>query len=187
MTETKPVIEPFDPSKHDRTAFSCGIQRVDNYFQKTAGKLTRADNVRLHVMVAPDGAIIGFHAINSHAIGYEDLPAVYAKNRPNHGKIPAAYISMIGRDVRFKGDGYGSDLLVDAMRRIVGASATIGIAVVLLDVLDCGDPDKTARRKALYSSFGFASLPADEMRMYLPIATVRTLIAELDATNEGKA
>lgn len=44
------VIEPFDPSKHDRTAFSCGVEQVDNYFQKTANKLAKVDNVRLFVM-----------------------------------------------------------------------------------------------------------------------------------------
>jgi ribosomal protein S18 acetylase RimI-like enzyme len=180
MTSDKFLIEPFDPAKHDRTAFSCGVQQVDNYFQKTAGKLVRADNVRLFVMVAPDGRLVGFHAINSHAINYAELPDAYAKNRARHGEIPAAYISMIGRDVRFKGARYGTDLLVDALRRIAHASTTIGIAVVLLDVLDCGDPKKVAQRKALYSSFGFKSLPANEMRMFLPIATVRALIDELD-------
>ena len=41
------VIEPFDSEKHDRTAFSCGIHLVDNYFQKTANKHAKADNVRL--------------------------------------------------------------------------------------------------------------------------------------------
>ena len=53
------IIEPFDPEKHDRAAFSCGIAQVDNYFQRTANKLAKADNVRLFVMAAPDGAVIG--------------------------------------------------------------------------------------------------------------------------------
>lgn len=47
------IIEPFDPAKHDRAAFSCGIVQVDNYFQKTANKLAQADNVRLYVMTVP--------------------------------------------------------------------------------------------------------------------------------------
>jgi hypothetical protein len=40
------IIEPFDPERHDRAAFSCGVEQVDNYFQKTANKLAKADNVR---------------------------------------------------------------------------------------------------------------------------------------------
>ena len=53
---------------------------------------------------------------------------------------------MIGRDQRYRGAGFGADLLVDALRRIVQASDALGISVVLLDVLDCGDTGRTARR-----------------------------------------
>ena len=113
MAASQPVaftIEPFDPSKHDRAAFSCGVEQVDNYFQKTANKLAKADNVRLYVMVDPDGTVIGFYALNAHAVQFTDLPATFARTRPSHGNIPAAYISMIGRDRKFSGAGFGGDL-----------------------------------------------------------------------------
>ncbi|MDE0509380.1 MAG: GNAT family N-acetyltransferase [Gammaproteobacteria bacterium] len=181
MTESdseRPIIEPFDPEKHDRTGFSCGVEQVDNYFRKTANKLARAGNVRLYVMVAPDGSVIGFHAINAHSIRYDELPGKYARTRPGHGNIPAAYISMIGRDTRYRGKGYGADLLVDALRRIARAADAMGVAVVMLDVLDCGDAEKVSRRKALYRQFGFLPLASNELRMHLPMATVQDLIAE---------
>ena len=172
------VIEPFDPARHNRTAFSCGIEQVDNYFRKTANKLARADNVRLFVMADPAGQVIGFYAIDAHAVAYEDLPPRYARARPAHGNIPAAYISMIGRDQRFRGGGYGGDLLVDALRRIAKAADMLGIAVVMLDVLDCGDPERVAQRKALYEAYGFMALPSNPLRMFLPLATVRMLLAD---------
>lgn len=46
-------FEPFDPEKHDRTAFSCGVDQVDNYFRKTANKLQKAENVRVFVLSTP--------------------------------------------------------------------------------------------------------------------------------------
>jgi hypothetical protein len=174
------VIEPFDAARHDRAAFSCGVEQVDNYFKRTANKLAKAGNVRLFVMTAADGGVIGFYAINAHAVDYADLPARYARTRPAHGSIPAAFISMIGRDRRHAGDGYGGDLLVDALRRIARAADSIGLAVVMLDVLDCGDPRRVARRKALYESYGFMPLPSRPQRMFLPLATVRALVAEID-------
>lgn len=172
------VIEPFDPSRHDRTGFSCGIEQVDNYFRKTANKLAKADNVRFFVMADPEGQVIGFYAINAHAVQYDELPTRYARSRPSHGNIPAAYISMIGRDRKFQGGGYGGDLLVDALRRIANAADMVGIAVVMLDVLDCGDPERVARRKALYEAYGFTALPSNPLRMFLPLTTVRTILAE---------
>lgn len=171
-------IEPFDPERHDRTGFSCGVEAVDNYFKKTAGKLVSAGNVRLFVMVNPDGNLIGFYAINAHAVDYRDLPSRFARSRPGHGSIPAAFVAMIGRDQRYSGQGFGSDLLVDALRRITQAADVIGLAVVLLDVLDCGDPERTARRQSLYQSYGFQPLPSNPARLYLPLATVRNLMAE---------
>lgn len=184
-SDTNPpnTIKPFDPTKHDRAAFSCGVAQVDNYFRKTANKLAKAGNVRLYVMVAPDGALIGFYAINAHAVDYQELPNRFARTWPAHGSIPAAYISMIGRDQRFRGQSYGSDLLVDALKRIARAADALGIAVVMLDVLDCGDPERVARRKALYQGFGFMPLASNPLRMFLPLTTVRAVLAEVDAAD----
>lgn len=170
------TIEPFDPDRHDRSSFSCGVAQVDNYFRKTAGKLARADNVRMFVMVAPDGAVAGFYALNAHSVHYSELPKRYARTRPGHGTIPAGFISMIGRDERFRGSGYGSVLLADALKRIATAADSLGLAVVMLDVLDCGVVERTARRKALYDSYGFQALASNPMRMFLSIGTVRELV-----------
>lgn len=166
------LIEPFDSTRHDRPGFSCGVAQVDNFFKRTAGKLVRAGVVRLFVMTGPSGELIGFYALNAHAIAYEALPPRYARSRPRHGRIPAAYIAMIGVDMRFQGKGHGGDLLADALLRIARAAEEIGIAVVLLDLLDCGDPGAVQRRRKLYSSYGFLPLPAQPLRLFLPIATV---------------
>jgi len=172
------IIEPFDPARHDRAGFCCGVAAVDNFFKKTANKLAEAGNVRLFVMVSAEQALIGFYAINAHAVDYLDLPKPFARARPGHGSIPAAFISMIGRDQRYRGAGFGGDLLVDALRRIAQAADSLGIADVLLDVLDCGDPQRKARRQALYESYGFQPLPSNPTRLFLPLNAIRELIAE---------
>lgn len=177
--DAKPiVIEPLDPAKHNRAAFSCGIDQVDNFFRRTANKLTKAGNVRTFVMVSSKGELLGFYATNAHAIDYTELPERFARTRPAHGSIPAAYVAMIGVDGRFQGRGYGGDLLVNCLARLTGAAEALGIAVVILDVLDCGDPEKVARRLALYTSYGFEPLPSNSLRLFLPMATVRMLTAQ---------
>ncbi|NLR71927.1 GNAT family N-acetyltransferase [Novosphingobium sp. ERN07] len=173
------IIEPLDPARHDRAAFSCGIEQVDNYFRKTANKLAQTGNVRVHILTSPGGEVIGFYAANAHAVHYTDLPDTFRRGRPGHGHIPAAYISMIGVDQRHQRKGYGGDLLVDCLRRIAAAADAIGIRVVLLDVLDCGNAAVTQRRKELYASYGFAPLPSNALRMFLPISDVQALVAEL--------
>ena len=71
-------------------------------------------------------------------------------------------------------------LPVNALMRIARASDAIGISVVMLDVFDCGDPERVQRRKSLYEGFGFMPLPSSTLRFFLPIATVRRLLAEGD-------
>jgi ribosomal protein S18 acetylase RimI-like enzyme len=176
VSSDKPRTEPFNPERHNRESFSCGVEQVDNFFKRTANKLAKADNLRVFVMVAADGAVIGFYALNAHAVSFADLPAKFARTRPNHGNIPAAYISMIGVDQHFAGCGYGGDLLVDALKRIVRASDALGIAVIILDVLDDGDAARVARRKALYESYGFQALPSNPLRLFLSVGTVRRLV-----------
>jgi ribosomal protein S18 acetylase RimI-like enzyme len=85
---------------------------------------------------------------------------------------------MVGVDSRFQGRGYGGDLLVDCLARLAGAADALGIAVVILDVLDCGDTNKAAKRRALYTSYGFEPFSSNKLRLFLPMATVRTLIAD---------
>lgn len=172
------TIEPFDPDEHDRAAFSCGVRQVDNFFKKTANKLSKADNARVYVMTSADGAVIGFYALNAHAIDYQDLPRKFARTRPSHGSIPAAFLAMIGVDQRYSGRGYGGDLLVDALIRIAAAAESIGIAVVILDILDDGDVGLVARRRALYAKYGFQSLPSKPLRMFLPVATIHDLATQ---------
>lgn len=171
-------IEPFDPERHDRAAFTCGVEQVDNFFKRTANKLAGADNLRVFVMTTPDGDVIGFYALNAHSVDYVELPAKFARTRPGHGSIPAAYISMIGVDIRHQGHGYGGDLIADALTRITLAADSIGIAVVMLDILDCGNPQRVAKRKALYEGYGFVPIPSNPLRLFLPLATVRRLMAK---------
>ncbi len=169
-------IEPLDPKRHDRTSFASGVGPVDNYLRKTANKLAQADNVRAFVLVSREGRIVGYYTLNAHDIHYSDLPGSFARNRPSHGRIPAAFISMIGVDARYQGQGYGGLLLADALKRIYRASRDLGIAVVLLDVLDCGDPVQVERRKQLYLRYGFRALSEAPLRLYLPVATIGQLI-----------
>lgn len=55
----------------------------------------------------------------------------------------------------------GGDLLVDGLYRIVSAADNVGLAVVKLDVLDCGDETQITLR-----GYGFAPLPSHLVRPY---------------------
>ncbi len=173
--QTPFTIQPFDPKAHDRTAFSCGVPQIDNYLKLTAKKGSKADVVRVWVIVATDNKIAGFYGINMHAIDVKEMPAAYAKKAMKHGTLPAAFIAMIGVDETQQGNGIGSVLMADALSRIARVSNDIGTCVVVLDVFDDGDADTVARRKTYYEEFGFIALPDQPLRLFMPVQTAREL------------
>lgn len=169
------TIQPFDPKTHDRTAFSCGVPQIDNYLKLTAKKGSKADVVRVWVVVDAKNNIVGFYGINMHAIDVKEMPKAYQKKAGKHGMLPAAFIAMIGVDQTQQGNGIGSALVADALSRIARVSEEIGTCVVILDVFDDGDVDTVIRRKSYYEEFGFLPLPDQPLRLFMSVQTARAL------------
>jgi len=167
-------IEPFDPDTHDRTAFSCGVEQIDNFLKLTAKKHQKGDFVRVWVAVEPPSTkILGYYAINSHSIETGELPDKLRKRAPRHDQIGAAYISMMGTDAKVQKQGLGSVLLADALKRIASIADEIGIFAVVLDVLDDGNAEAIEKRQSFYERFGFIPFPSQALRMFLPVQTIR--------------
>jgi len=177
VSEPSLIIEAFDPALHDRASFSCGVEQVDNFFRRTANKLASADNLRVFVLATEAHEVIGFYAVNAHAVDYENLPASFARTRLGHGSIPAAYISMMGVDVRYGGKGYGGYLLADALKRLAAVADNLGVAAVVLDVLDDGVPTNVSGRKVLYERYGFQPFPSNPLRLFVTMGTIRRLLS----------
>lgn len=169
------LIQPFDPQIHDRAAFSCGVSQIDNYLKLNAKKGSKADVVRIWVIIDSENKIVGFYGVNMHAIGVVEMPDAYRKKAGKHGFLPAAFIAMIGVDKTQQGRGIGSALIADALDRIARVSDEIGTCVVVLDVFDDSNDEMVVRRKTYYEAFGFIPLPDQRLRLFMPIETARKL------------
>jgi ribosomal protein S18 acetylase RimI-like enzyme len=160
-------IEPLDRRKHDRAAFSCGEERVDNFLQKTAARQQDEDHTRVNVACLDSSdTVIGFYALNSHAIDVQTLPDVVRKKLPNYRSISAVYLSVVGVHVGHQKRGLGRFLMADALTRCVGVADQIGVHFVVLDALN-------ERAAKLYRELGFVDLPGHEPRMIISMAVVR--------------
>ena len=175
---TKISIEPLDPQRHDRAAFSCGTNRLDNFLKRTARKHQAGDFSR--VWVATEGGranILGFYAMNAHSLEGDDLPTHLTRNAPRYGGIPAVYLSMVAVDRRYQSQGLGRILLGDALKRAAAAAEQIGLKAVVLDVIEDGGPEATAKRLAFYAAMGFQPLPTRPLRMFISIETIHRALA----------
>lgn len=166
------AIEPLDAARHDRAAFTCGTDRIDNFFKITASKYLAGDIGRIFVAVEKDGnRLVGFYAVGPHSIDASELEADMKKRLPNYDRISVYYLSMIGTHSDVQGKGVGSVLLADALKRCIRASEQMGGRFVVLDAIN----DDAAR---LYGRFDFVPLSSVPGRMVVSIAKLRATEAE---------
>ena len=167
-------IEPLDPVRHDRSSFSCGAGRLDNFLKRTARKHQTGGFTRVWVATDDGGSqVLGYYALNAHSLEGGDLPKRLTRDAPRHGAIPAVYLSMIAVDRRHQGHGIGRILLADALARAASAAEQVGIRAVVLDVIEDGGEELTEKRRAFYAAMGFQPLPRRPLRMFIGIETVR--------------
>jgi ribosomal protein S18 acetylase RimI-like enzyme len=164
-------IEPLDRKKHDRAAFSCGVDRVDNFLKKTAARQQDDDHTRVSVACLDSSdAIVGYYALNAHAIDVSTLPEADRTRLPSYPTISAIYLSIVGVCSEHQEKGLGSYLLADAFARAARAADIIGAHFFVLDALN-------ERAAGLYRRLGFVDLIGHEPRMLIAMSQIRRAIA----------
>ena len=159
------VIRPFSQD-FEKAAFSCGVKRIDRYFQEGA-QIERANLARLFVGVEkPHQDIpIGYYALHAMHIEVQDVPNTLAASFRRDAILGAIYVAMLGVDSRYQRRGFGSLLFANALRRSKNAAQTLGTWAVVLDALD-------ESVIPFYGNFGFQPLQHGTTRLFLPIASI---------------
>ena len=168
MDEPSLVIEPLGP-QHDRAAFSCGEPALDAYLQRQASQdmRRRVAQVFIAVVGEPTGRIAGHYSLSAASFQRDELPPAAAK-RPPHYPVPAAMLGRLAVDRRQQGRGLGEMLLLDAIRRVLRASATMAVHAVVVDA-------KNMRAQAFHERYGFRVFAGRPHRLFLPLETFEKL------------
>ena len=170
-------IELFDPGRHVRDAFSCGVSRLDNYLKLTAKKQQKDDMTRVYVVIAGDQPrALGYHAINVGMMDASHLPS-RPRGAPEHGELPILFVGHVAVDSSVQGQGIGSILLHHAFEKACLIAEQAGCYAIVLDVLADGGDEAVMRRKSWYEQFGFQSFPSNPSRMFMTMKQVRASVA----------
>lgn len=116
------AVEPLD-ERHDLTQFQSGSPDFDRWLIDHSAT-ARGQGVRTYIALDDEGNAIGYFAIAPHAVERSELPSRIARGAPS--RIPAVLLAKLARDVRYRGVGLGSELLVEALVVIVGAARQVG-------------------------------------------------------------
>jgi ribosomal protein S18 acetylase RimI-like enzyme len=167
VADLKLVIEPLD-AHHDRTSFSCGEPVLDAYLQRQASQDVRRRVAQVFVALGSAPNIIaGYYSLSASSFEKEKLPAALSKRLP-HYPVPAAVLGRLAVDHREQGRGLGEALLLDAIHRVVRASATIAVYAIIVDA-------KNERAGKFYERYGFQRFADEALRLFIPLETIEKL------------
>jgi len=165
---TRWIIEPLGKG-HDRAAFSCGVSVLDDYLQRRASQDAKRRVAAPFMLVAAGSeAVCGYYTLSQMAVEIEDLPRDTAKKLPKYPMIPVTLLGRLAIDLRFRGQGLGEFLLMDALRRSWTLSREIAAMAVLVDAKD-------EAAALFYESYEFRRLPGQHDRLFLPMAELNRL------------
>ena len=162
-------FEPFDKARHDRDSFDCGVRALNDYLKTKLGQHSKKSLTRGYVLASHDGKIAGYFTLAASRITVSVIPDGHGF--PARMPLPTTLIGRLAVDLKFRGQGLGGALLVEALRVAVKVSETIASAAIEVDAKD-------EQSRAFYAKYGFESLTDDRLHMYLPMATARELVQQ---------
>lgn len=160
-------IEHFDPARHNRAGFSCGVERLDNFLKFNARKQQKDDMTRVYVAVEDGSAdILGYHAINLGMMKADEL-AKRPRGAPDHGELPILFLGQVAVSENAQGYGLGSILMHHVFAKAHAIALKAGCFAIVLDVMSGGDELAYQRRIDWYAAFGFQSFASNPSRMFM--------------------
>lgn len=156
---------PLDKEIHDRKHFDCGVEALNNYLQMMANQQSNRDNTRTFVLEDDKDStvVIGYYTLTMIAIDLTSLPSNLEKK--HHNSNGAGLIARLAVDKRYRGRGFGEWLLVDALKKLLGASNEVAFPLIVVDAKD-GASD-------FYKKFGFVAFFDEENKLFIPVDSVR--------------
>jgi GNAT superfamily N-acetyltransferase len=112
---------------------------------------------------------VGFYSLAAGVVTFAELPEAARRRLPRY-PVPVVHLGRLATCQSVQGQGLGEAILFDALTRSLRAADEVG--VVAVDVWA-----KTDRARSFYRRYGFESLLDDEMHLYLPLETVRRVLA----------
>ena len=156
--------------KHDREAFDCGEQALNEFLRRYASKSHELGGAKTFVAIddADNMTILGFYSLSPASVEYARTPEMVRHGLARHD-VPGFRLARLAVDRRLQGQGLGGQLLLAAGRRCLRASAEVGGVVLVIDA-------KNERVAAWYAGYGAVPLLDAPLSLMLPLSTIETAL-----------
>ena len=152
--------------KHDREAFDCGDEALNEFLRRYARKSHERGGAKTFLAIGDaDKSVLGFYSLSPASVDYARAPEIVRRGLARHD-VPGFRLERLAVDLRWQGRGIGGQLLLAAGRRCLLAAAEVGGVVLVIDA-------KNERVAAWYASYGAVPLLDAPSTLLLPLATIQ--------------
>lgn len=154
---------------HDASQFQNGKHPSLDSWLRDRARTSEGLSARTYVVCATEqpARVVGYYAISTAMVRRNALPSAKLR-RGMPEEVPLLLIGRLAIDAACQGQGLGTDLLADALRRCLAATEIAGARAIITHAID----DDAVR---FYERHGFVLSPLGERTMLMPIETVREL------------
>ena len=160
-------VEPL-AAHHELAGFPCGVDALDEWLDVHARTAT-GHGTRTYLVIDEDERVVGYFAVAPHTIDRDDLSRRSGRGSPR--QIPAILLAKLALAEELHGRRLGGELLVTALRVIVGAARRAGGKFVVVDAID-------GAAAAFYAHHDFEPMPENPHRLTRKLSTVAKAIGE---------
>jgi GNAT superfamily N-acetyltransferase len=161
--------------KHDREAFDCGDEALNEFLCRYARKSHERGGAKTFLAIddSANKAILGFYSLSPASVEYARTPEIVRHGLARHGlekhDVPGFRLARLAVDRNFQGQGIGGQLLLAAGRRCLLASAEVGGVVLVIDA-------KNEKVAGWYATYGAVPLLDAPLSLMLPLATIEAAL-----------
>lgn len=166
MTYVSEAIAGHHVTRH----FDSGKPNLDEWLQHHS-LTTEARRTGRTFVWQDRGRVVAYYTIAAHLIIRDTLPRQLGHGNPS--QIPAVLLARLALDKVLQGRGHGSELLAEALQRIVIATQTIAARFIVAEAID-------EAAHSFYRHHGFKPTPAG-------FRLVQKISAVADSVNSGQS
>lgn len=152
-------------NKHNRAAFSCGVDALDRYLREQASQDMRRRAASCYVAVdTVTASVAGYYTLAAASVALSDLPDHLVKKLPRYPAVPVALLGRLAVDQSFLERGLGAALLGNAVIRALRSEVAVTALVVNA---------KDDRAEAFYHHYHFLNFGSLPRQLILPLSSLK--------------
>lgn len=155
---------------HDREAFDCGDDALNEFLRRHARKSHEFGGAKTFLAIGDSDhkTVLGFYSLSAASVEHARTPEIVRRGLARH-EVPGFRLARLAVNRSLQGQGLGGQLLLAAGKRCLRVATEVGGVMLVIDAKN----DRVARWYAAYGALPLLDAP---LTLVLPLATIQTAL-----------